>query len=288
MSAQINQQTSVLIQLHIAALLLGGTAQFSKLIPLPAVDIISYRTLFCGAIVLAIALALRNQIKPNSIRDGVLILISSVLFAVHWFTYFHAMQVSSVAIGIVSMFTFPVLTVFIEAAFTKKPISRFDLTMGLLVLMGVVIMTSGLELGSQVVLGVFFGLISAFAVSFRNVIVGQYLSGYSPLTLMAYHGFISFLVTWPFTSSDITQINPASWLLILLLASLFTAVPHTQITHGLQHYSAKKVSMIISLQVVYAALIAYLLLSETLSWGTVVGGTCILCAALGESLRKKT
>jgi drug/metabolite transporter (DMT)-like permease len=56
----------------------------------------------------------------------------------------------------------------------------------------------------------------------------------------------------------------------------------------LQHYSAKKVSMVISLQVVYAALIAYLLLSETLSWGTVIGGTCILCAALGESLRKKT
>lgn len=276
----------ILAHLHCAALILGGTALFSKLIALPAIDIIAYRTLICGAIVLSIALALKQVVILRQPKHFALAVICSILFAVHWSTYFHAMQRSSVAIGIVSMFTFPVLTVFLEPLFTKARIELYDLGMGFLVLLGVFLMVPSFDLSNHITEGVLFGLISAFAVAIRNILVTRYLAAYSPLTLMAYHGFISFLVLIPFASVATTDIQMTDWILIIVLASLFTAIPHTQIMHGLQNWAAKKVSMIISLQVVYASLFAYLFLFEALSWQSALGGSFILAAALGESIKK--
>jgi drug/metabolite transporter (DMT)-like permease len=276
----------ILIHLHCAALLLGGTALFSKLIALPAVDIISYRALVCGGLVLAIAAALRQQLWFKSLRRMTLIFFCSLLFSVHWSAYFHAMQVSTVAIGIVSMFSFPVMTVFIEPLFNAKRVETYDVFMGMLVLFGVALMVPTLDLSNNITQGVLFGLLSAIAVALRNVLVTRFLAGTSPLVLMAYHGFISSLVLMPFASTGFSSLGGTEWLLIVLLASLFTAVPHTQITFGLLNWPAKKVSMIVSLQVVYAAIFAWVLLSEALTWQSALGGAFILFAAMGESLKK--
>lgn len=276
----------ILAHLHCAALILGGTALFSKLIALPAIDIIAYRTLICGAIVLSIALALKQKVILRKPQHFALAIGCSILFAIHWSTYFHAMQTSSVAIGIVSMFTFPVITVFLEPLFTKARIQAYDLAMGFLVLLGVFLMVPSFDLSNNITEGVMFGLVSALAVALRNLLVTRYLSAYSPLTLMAYHGFISFLVLIPLASVAISEIQTKDWLLLIALASIFTAIPHTQITHGLQNWPAKKVSMIISLQVVYASVFAFILLSESLSWQSLLGGSFILVAALGESVKK--
>jgi drug/metabolite transporter (DMT)-like permease len=278
---------AVLIHLHIAALLLGGTAQFSKLIDLIAVDIIAYRTLICGLIVLAIAAALKQRIRPRNLISAVLLVICSALFCVHWTAYFHAMQVSSVAVGIVSMFSFPVITVFIEPLFYRNKIKFADIAMGALVLFGVAMMIPELSLGNEITQGVLWGLISALAVAFRNVIVGKYLSDYSPFTVMSYHALISCAILLPFVSVGGADVSANQWLMLFALGSLFTAIPHTQITMGIMNSSAKTTSMIVSLQVVYASLISVALLGEQLTLSVIFGGSCILFAAIFESVMHK-
>lgn len=285
MNSAAPKDLKVLFQLHIAALLLGGTAQFSKLIDLNAVDIITYRTLICGLIVCAIAIATNKRLAPKSSRDAMLLLFCSGLFCVHWTAYFHAMQLSSVAVGIVSMFSFPVLTVLLEPLFSDKKLEAFDLLMGCLVIVGVYLIVPEFTLQNNVTVGVAFGLLSAIAVALRNVIVAQHLRDYSAFTVMTYHGLISCLILISFTSVAITQISFHQWLLLLLLGSLFTAIPHTQITLGLMKTSAKTTSMVVSLQVVYAVIIAYFLLGEAASVTTLIGGGCILTAAVSESLK---
>ena len=39
-----------------------------------------------------------------------------------WVSYFYAMQVSSVAIGVVALYTYPVITVFLEPLFHWKTV----------------------------------------------------------------------------------------------------------------------------------------------------------------------
>lgn len=278
---------TILIHLHIGALLLGGTALFSKLIPYSAVDIIAYRALICGLILLVIALFLKHKLLLKDTKILLLLLFCSALFTIHWTAYFQAMQLSSVAIGIVSMFTFPVITVFLEPLIKKTKLHIQDALMGLIVLLGVVLLVPSFSLSNSITVGVAFGLLSALAVALRNILVSKYLAAVSPFTIMCYHGLVSALILLPFAEITPHEINPTNWGLIILLGTIFTAIPHTQKTYALRHGSAKTVSMIISLQVVYATIFAYLLLGEVVDLKTLIGGSLILFAAVYESVFAK-
>lgn len=281
-------ESKYIIHLHIAALLFGGTALFSKLIPYSAVDIIAYRTLICGLIVGSIALFLRHTLLLKNIFQFSLLIVCSVLFTVHWTAYFQAMQLSSVAIGIVAMFTFPVMTVFLEPLIKNTTLHGVDILMAVLVITGVVFIVPSFSLSNNITAGVAFGLLSALAVSIRNILVSKYLSQHlSAFTIMTYHAFVSAAVLLPFVSIEVSDISNKNWFLIILLGSIFTAIPHTQKTFALKYASAKTVSMIVSLQVVYASLFAFILLNETLEMTTIMGGGLILFAAFYESVWAK-
>ena len=289
-SAYVSQQADrkFIIHLHIAALLFGGTALFSKIIPYNAVDIIAFRTLVCGIVVGVIALLFKQGLIIKNIKRLILLIFCSLLFTVHWTAYFQAMQLSSVAIGIISMFTFPVMTVFLEPLIKNTKLHKIDILMAMLVIIGVFFMVPSLLLSNDVTAGVAFGLLSALAVSIRNILVSKYLSQHiSAFTIMTYHSFISAAVLLPFTNISLGEITGINWLLIILLGSIFTAIPHTQKTFALKYASAKTVSMIVSLQVVYASLFAFILLNEKLELTTIIGGSLILFAAFYESVWAK-
>ena len=281
-------ETHHIIHLHCAALLFGGTALFSKIIPYNAVDIIAFRTLVCGIVVGAIALIFKHSLTIRNPKQLALLIFCSLLFTVHWTAYFQAMQLSSVAIGIISMFTFPVMTVFLEPLIKKTKLHPIDILMACIVIAGVFLMVPSLSLSNDITAGVAFGLLSAFAVSIRNILVSKYLSQHiSAFTIMTYHSFISAAVLLPFISINVSDVTVINWWLIILLGSVFTAIPHTQKTFALKYASAKTVSMIVSLQVVYASLFAYILLDEKLAISTIIGGSLILFAAFYESVWAK-
>lgn len=282
-----SKHTAVLIHLHVAALLLGGTALFSKLISYSAVDIIAYRTLICGLVLVAIAKAMKQKLWPGQLRHLLLLILCSALFTVHWTAYFQAMKVSTVAIGIVSMFTFPVMTVLLEPLINKTRLEPVDVLMGVLVLFGVFLIVPQFDLDNNITQGVLFGLCSALAVALRNIFVARWLSQYSAFSIMSFHALVSAAILLPISSVAVANISPYNWGLLFLLGTVFTAIPHTQKTYGLLHESAKTVSMIVSLQVVYATIFAYLLLGEVANWQTITGGGLILFAAIFESLRAR-
>jgi drug/metabolite transporter (DMT)-like permease len=264
-------ESKYILHLHIAALLFGGTALFSKILPYNAVDIIAFRTLVCGIIVGFIALLFKQGLIIKNLKRLTLLVLCSLLFTAHWTAYFQAMQLSSVAIGIISMFTFPVMTVFLEPLIKDTKLHAIDIVMAVLVILGVLLMVPSLSLNNDITAGIAFGLLSALAVSIRNILVSKHLSQHiSAFTIMTYHSLISAAVLLPFVSINVGDITGENWLLIILLGSVFTAIPHTQKTFALKYASAKTVSMIVSLQVVYASIFAFLLLNEKLELTTII------------------
>lgn len=281
-------ESRFILHLHVAALLFGGTALFSKLLPFSAVDIIAYRTLICGLVIMGICLTFKQALIIRNLRKLLLLVVCSLLFTVHWTAYFQAMQLSTVAIGIIAMFTFPVMTVFLEPLIKDTRLHISDVCMAFLVFLGVFLMVPSLSLSNNITAGVAFGLLSAFAVSIRNILVSKYLSQHiSAFTIMTYHAFISAAALFPFVSTDLADLSIKQLALLVLLGSVFTAIPHTQKTFALKYASAKKVSMIVSLQVVYASVFAYLLLGEGLELTTLIGGALIMFAAFYESVWAK-
>ena len=56
-----------------------------------------------------------------------------ILLGIHWATFFHAMQVSSVAVGMLSLFSFPIITILLEPCFSKSRLALRDVAAGVLV-----------------------------------------------------------------------------------------------------------------------------------------------------------
>ena len=187
----MNTQQQSLLYLHSAVLLFGGTALFSKLIGLPALDITVYRTAV-AAIVLFIVLSLQKQkIRLASAKDYKIALLLGIVVGIHWVTYFAGMQMAGVTIGIIAFFTYPVITVFLEPLLTRflsrnklghglssKP-KRKDILIAFIVMIGIFLLIPEISLGNQVTLGIATGVLSAFFFALRNILHKNYFSHYS-------------------------------------------------------------------------------------------------------------
>ncbi|SDL76358.1 Threonine/homoserine efflux transporter RhtA [Modicisalibacter muralis] len=273
-----------LLALHLATLLFGGTALFSRALPLPALDMTTWRSLIAGLALVWLA-RLKWKVTLGIGREAWLWLgVAGVLMAVHWVTYFHAMQVSSVATGMLALFTYPVLLVLLEPLFERTRIQLGDLFAALLVLAGVWLLVPG---GPSASSGVLWGVFSGLLFALRNLLVRYKLRHLNPLLSMGLQALIVVAVTLPFVSDAALDAPPATGLWMLLLALVFTATPHTLMTFALAGLKARSVGLISCLQPVYGTLLAWLILNERPGLWTLAGGALIVAAAALESVKKR-
>ncbi|MBU2924002.1 DMT family transporter [Colwellia sp. 4_MG-2023] len=271
--------------LHSAVLLFGGTALFSKLIGLPALDITVYRT-GVAAIVLFILLTIqKKKIALANPKDyGVAILLGAVV-GIHWVTYFASMQMAGVTVGVIAFFTYPVITVFLEPLLSKtksRPKVK-DIVIAVIVLIGIFLLIPEINLGNQVTVGIIIGVISAFFFALRNVLHKNYFSHYSGPHTMLYQTLVAFLMLGLFVDVPPLEVSTNDWLLVLLAGAIFTAMPHALFASSLRHLSATTAGLISCLQPLYGSVLAFLLLNERVNIMTVIGGMLVISAALFET-----
>jgi drug/metabolite transporter (DMT)-like permease len=276
-----------LLSVHAAVLIFSFTALFSKLVSLPALEITFYRSIF-AFLAIAIYMAYRKQsYQLKNKRDYLMAGLLGSLMAVHWVTYFHAMQVSTVAVGVIALYTFPVITVFLEPLFHGEKPHVADIVSSLAVLFGIYLIVPEFSLDNSTMVGVLFGVFSALMMALRNIMQRRYFSAYRASHSLFYQTLVVMLVLAGFIDTDVSGIDDKQWLLLLLLGIMFTALPHTLFAHGLLHLKAKTASLIACVQVVYAAIFAAVILGEWLTWNVAAGGLIVVSAAMYESMPKQ-
>lgn len=272
-----------LIAVHSAVLIFGLTALFSKLISLTALEITLLRSIFAVLIILAIFFWQKKSIQLSHPKDYGIVILIGVLLALHWVTYFHAMQISSIAVGVIALYTFPVITVFLEPLFHGESPHIKDIISALTVLFGIYLLVPEFSLNNQTTQGIVWGVLSALFFSLRNIIQGHYFKGYTARHSLFYQTLVTFIVLLPFSFEVIPEVTNIQWGQLLILGLFFTAVPHTLFAFSLLNLKAKTVSLVACVQVVYATVFAALLLGEWPQLSTVFGGLIVVSAAMYES-----
>jgi drug/metabolite transporter (DMT)-like permease len=206
-------------------------------------------------------------------------LVTGVLLGLHWVTYFHAMQVSSVAIGMIALFTYPVITIYLEPLVKGARPKRADIYCGFIVLFGVYLMVPNFSLESNTTLGVLWGISSALLFSMRNVIQRHYLSEYTGEVSIFYQGSVIAVMFMFFVGEIPSFDNTYIWIQLLVLGAIFTALPHALFASSLRYLNAKTVSLLACLQPVYGTTFALLILKEQPAMMTLIGGAIVVCAA---------
>lgn len=281
-----------LLSLYCAVAILSINGVFAKAIPLDAVTITHARCAVAVVVLLAFSVIQRQALRLSHRNHYRAVAVLGVLMAVHWVTFFKGMQVSTVAIGMLAHYSHPVLTVIFEPLMDRKAPALTDLIAGMVVFIGIVLMVPDWTVGGNALMGVFFGLLSAIAFSTRNIFQRRWVRGEPGSSVMLYQMLVVAVVTLPVVIpldgyDQLMQASTKTWLMILVLGVISTALSHTLLAISLRALSAKTVSLISCLQPPLAILLGWLLLAETPAPITLAGGSLILAAAAYESVKSR-
>ena len=204
---------------------------------------------------------------------------------IHWIAYFISLKLSSVAIGMLSVFTYPIITAFLEPLMLNIKFKKSNLLLGLMVLTGIYFLVPEFSLKNDEFKAIGFGVFSALCYSIRNIYMKSKSTEYEGSILMVYQLIIvSVLLSPVFFVYDITGLQ-SSLPAILILALLTTATGHTLFIYSFRNFTISTASIISSIQPVYGIIIGMIVLGEYPALNTIFGGVLILGTVLIESIR---
>ena len=282
-----NSHIKNLSSLLLATLFISTSGVLGKYIALPAEVIIWFRGILGAVFIYIFCSYKRINLKIDSKKDLLSFLVSGFFLTAHWVTYFYALKLSNVALGMLSLYTFPVMTAILEPFFTKQKLNSIHILLSFLVLIGVYILVPDFSLENDEAKGVLLGIFSALCYALRNLTTKKHVTNYNGSMIMMYQLIIVAVLLLPVLFfSDISNIE-SQIPLLLLIALLTTAIGHTMIVNSLQHFSVATASIISSVQPIFGIIIAYLFVNEIPSFNTYIGGGLILLTVIIESFRSK-
>ena len=276
-----------LIILHIAVFLFGFSALFGKLILQDALVIVFGRTLIGAISLFSVLQYSKIKIFIKSKKDFYTLMIAGVLFAIHWFTFFKSIQLSTVAIGALTFSTYPVFVTFLEPYFFKQKLRLFDVVIAMITLFGVFLIVPKFDIADNFTWGVIYGLFAAISGAYLSILCKMCADKYSSALISFYQCAICSTVLLPFVIWLKPVVGVKDVFFIILLGTVFTALSGTLFIKSLKSITVQLASITSSLEPVYAIIFSVFLLNEIPSYRTILGGLVILGSVIMATLNAK-
>lgn len=283
----MNRQRS-LFEIHLAVLLFGLAGLFGKWLALSPIIIVLGRVFFASLTLVLIFLFARQSIRISPQINYLLFFLLGLILSLHWISFFKSIQVSTVAVGLLSYSIFPVFTVFLEPLLFKEKLAKSNIIFAFLCFAGVYLIIPRFDLSNSIYQGVLWGLLSAITFALLVILNRQLSQKYSSLVITFFQDFFATLLLLPFIFFIRPDLNLKNIFLLIILGVLCTAGAHSLFIKGMKYIKAQTASIIGSLEPVYGIVLAFVLLGEIPSLRTILGGVIILGAVFTVTIRTGT
>src|SRR5438094_491638 len=129
------------LKLHFIVFLWGFSAILGKLVSIPTVEMVFFRSILAALGMGLVILSTKGSFNVRGSDFGKLILIGFIV-ALHWIAFFGAARVSNVSVSLVGFATNSLWAAVLEPWFNKTRIKKFELILGLIVMAGLYIIFS--------------------------------------------------------------------------------------------------------------------------------------------------
>lgn len=288
---------SAIYTLYFAMFVLAVNGLYAKVIPADAITITQVRSAIAALAFVVFLTLQKKTLRLSHSREYMGVYGLGIILGLHWVALFQAFQVSTVAVGILSFYTYPVMTVFMEPFIAGGKVKISDVCVALMVIAGVIIMVAKdlFSMGNvpsthmdsfSYLHGAFWGILAAVLMTFRNIAQREYFPKI-PSTNLMFHQVIAIAVLG-FIFIDfqaVANFTGETWMLFVVLGVVSTAGGHTLVVLSLKTLPAKTVAMISCAQPVVTVSLAWLILGERPELFVIIGGAIILSVAVYESIR---
>ncbi|MCR9253845.1 MAG: DMT family transporter [bacterium] len=273
--------------LHFIVVIWGFTAILGRLIEIPSVEIVFFRTLV-AALGLYVLLWLRKRSFKLGVSDTLKILGTGFLIAAHWILFFAAARVSTVSVCLAGMATCSLWTSILEPLATKRKVRPFEILLSLLAIAGIVVIFR-VEFDHK--LGLIMAIVSAAIAAVFTVINAKFTMRHNPYMITFYEmvgACIGTALFFPFYTTYFTDgvlmLNPTSmdWFYLAILALACTVYAYSVSVELMKRLSAFVVNLTVNLEPVYGIILALLIFGdeEEMSGGFYMGTALILVSVL--------
>ncbi len=289
---------SALVALHAAVALFAFAALFGKWIALPATAIVLGRTAFAA---LALAATLRMRGRPAG-RPTPALVGNGAILALHWVSFFAAVQSASVAVALLGYASFPLFVLLLEpreapgagviapgvivpGAAASRAIGRY--ATAALVIAGLLLIVPAFSWSDRASRGLLWGLVSGFSFAWLTVRNRALVADDVPARIALWQNTVAAACLLPVAALDGARALPSAGDLALLavLGIACTALAHTLFIASMRRVSAHVASVVAALEPVYGIALAAWLLGEVPDLRTQAGAALIVAAALVASRR---
>jgi drug/metabolite transporter (DMT)-like permease len=260
----------------------GFVAIIVREVHLDAEVLVFYRCLF-AVLALGLGLALTRNLdvlRPRTLRLYALALGSTL--GVHWFLYFETIKLSSVVVAVLAAYLAPILVPLFGPFFLPERRSVVALFALVPALAGLALVAVG---GGEGVharpLAIATGI--GTAITYAALVIGtkRVAARVSAAGLTFWNYTVSGLVMVPllFAAGRVTP-RPGELVYLILLGVVFTAVSGYLYVWLIRRVTAQAMGILAYLEPVSAAILAWVILGEALTWQTAAGGALVILGGL--------
>ncbi len=275
------------VQIHMAVFLFGFAGLFGKFLLCDPIYIVLGRTFFAfTALFLYAKIFSKTALILSFDKTGLFFVLQGILLAVHWWSFFLSIQLSSVAVGLVTFSTFPLFVTFMEPLFFKETIRIKDIVIAGTVLVGIFFVIPDLDFANTITRGALFGIMSGFTFALLALVNRKNRKTADSIAIAFYQNFFaSLFLIIPAVSIQAPLPAVDDLPNLIGLGVVCTALSHTLFINSLSHIKAQTASVIACLEPVYGIILAFFMLNEIPGIKTVSGGIIIIGATIAASIQ---
>jgi drug/metabolite transporter (DMT)-like permease len=276
-----------IVQIHIAVFLFGFSGLFGKFLSCNPIYIVFGRTFFAFiALFFYAKFVSKKALSISSKNSSLFFILQGILLAVHWWSFFLSIQISSVAVGLVTFSTFPLFVTFMEPYFFKEKLEPKNIILATIVFVGILFIIPEFNFSNNLTKGAVFGIIAGFTFALLTLVNRKNATSSDSIAIAFYQNlFASIFLILPIMTiyTPLPNINDLPNL--IFLGVICTALSHTLFIKSLTFIKAQTASVITGLEPVYGIILAFFILNETPGMRILLGGAIIIGVSIVASLQ---
>ena len=267
------------LEVLLAATIGGSSGIFIRYLDLPVTTITFFR-LFIPALILFIYLKWK---KVKLFRRNIkLMLLGSSLNAARLFLFIMAYMYTSIANGVIILFTWPIFAAIFSILILKEKVNWKTLGLILLAFVGIIMMYINKEFSftNKDFVGMTLMLVSAICLAFVIIIFKEVLKENDNIETVFYQNIVGAVVFIPFIFINFPKPTIPQIGLGAGYGILCGMVTFILFFSALKRLKVAVYSLLCYWEVVAGIFFGFLFFKEIITWNMFVGGACIILSSL--------